>query len=140
MILEAFSKYLHEADAGISSTDVLARWLWETLSVPPQSNVDRVIHTEIVICRAEASEKKTTACELLIPNSETEKPNEFDVAYVFRGTSKSGSRLLNSLKEYCLSYEQQKWARWVHNLKASDFCPGGARSTDNENENLEKLD
>lgn len=140
MILEAFSKYLHEADPALSSTDVLARWLWEKLSMPPQNNVDQVIHCEIMICLAEPSEKKKAICELLIPKLDSEiagcleerlgvpsgescrsQPKDCQFAYVFRGTSKSGERLLNSLKEYCLSYEHQKWARWVHNIKASDF-------------------
>jgi len=41
--------------------------------------------------------------------------------YVFKGASKSGDRLLKSLVEYCLSIEHQKWARFIHSLKASDF-------------------
>jgi hypothetical protein len=42
-------------------------------------------------------------------------------AYRFTGKSASGKRLLRSLYEYCLSYDSQKWSRFVHNLKASDF-------------------
>jgi hypothetical protein len=42
-------------------------------------------------------------------------------AYTFKGTSSSGKRLLKSLYEYCQSYDQQKWSRFVHKLKASDF-------------------
>ncbi|MBX9670225.1 MAG: hypothetical protein K2X93_21675 [Candidatus Obscuribacterales bacterium] len=119
MILEAFSEYLHNADPAISSTEVLARWLWEKLSTPPQNNVDQVIHCEIIICRQEAS-KKLSFCELLIPTTELD-PVDVNASYVFRGSSRSGERLLKSLREYGLSYEQQKLARWVHNLKASDF-------------------
>jgi len=146
VILEAFSKYLHEADPSLPSTDVLARWLWEKLSMPPVSNVDQVIHCEITICRASAAEKNSqNGCQLLIPKFETDirctderrrarpyrpEENDRDVVYVFRGTSKSGERLLNSLREYCLSYEHQKWARWIHNLKASDFAVKDLRSDD----------
>jgi hypothetical protein len=41
--------------------------------------------------------------------------------YVFLPLSDSGRRLLRSLYEYASSYEQQKWSRWVHCVKASDF-------------------
>lgn len=41
--------------------------------------------------------------------------------YLFSGTTDSGKRLLKSLSEYASSYEQQKWSRWVHAVKASDF-------------------
>jgi hypothetical protein len=41
--------------------------------------------------------------------------------YFFKGTSTSGSRLLNSLYEYAMSYEQLKWSRFIHSVKASDF-------------------
>lgn len=36
MILEAFAKYLHAADSNICASDILARWLWERLSVRKQ--------------------------------------------------------------------------------------------------------
>jgi hypothetical protein len=107
LILEAFSQYLHVADPKMSATDVLAQWLWKRLSAPPLTNVDRVLHCEMAICevnenaRVSGKRKSTT--------------------YVFRGTSTSGKRLLKSLYEYCQSFEQQRWARWVHTLKASDF-------------------
>lgn len=116
MILEAFSKYLQEADPTLSSTEVLARWLWEKLSLPAESNVDRVIHTEIRVCRADL--RDGDACHLLVPHPDDAE----DLAdYIYCGSSESGTRLLNSLHEYCLSYEAQKWARWVHQLKATDF-------------------
>ena len=44
-----------------------------------------------------------------------------EVSYFFEGASGSGVRLLNSLYEYSMSYEQQKWSRFVHGVKASDF-------------------
>lgn len=108
--------------------DVLARWLWEKLSMPAKCAIDQVIHCEIIICRQDASDG-LPGCEVLIPKSEAD-PDDLNVAYIFRGTSKSGDRLLNSLKEYASSYEQQKWARWVHRIKASDFIAKDARSDD----------
>lgn len=44
-----------------------------------------------------------------------------EAIYYFQGASPSGVTLLNSLYEYAMSYEQQKWSRFVHKVKASDF-------------------
>jgi hypothetical protein len=114
LILEAFAEYLQVADDKIPATDILARWLWERLSIPPETVVDRVLHCEIQLSLAKGARKG--ACIEVAGGSGRTKPT-----YVFTGNSASGRRLLKSLYEYCLSYEQQKWARWVHSLKASDF-------------------
>lgn len=129
MILEAFAKYLHESDQALPSMEVLSRWLWEKLSVPPQCNVDQVIHCEIIICQQGLTEDDTTECDIFLPQIENDL-EPVDSSLVFKGSSKSGERLLNSLKMYGQSYEQQKWARWVHNIKASDFSNTDARSLD----------
>lgn len=113
MILEAFSKYLQSSDPERSAVNVLVQWLWERLSLPAQNNVDRVIKHEIGIERGETSGKS----EELAPFAE----NGESAKYTFVALSSSGSRLLNSLYEYAMSYEQQKWSRWVHCVKASDF-------------------
>lgn len=116
VILEAFAEYLHAADPKTPATEILARWLWERLSIPPECNVDRVLHCEISIGLAprdrRTGEKRATS----------NKSCRTTPTYVFKGSSDSGKKLLKSLYEYCLSYEQQKWSRFVHNLKASDFC------------------
>jgi len=117
LILEAFAQYLQAADEKTPATDVLARWLWERLSAPPETNVDRVLHCEVKV----ALQKKAQSSA---PSSVDDLDHFYikqKSAYVFRGASSSGSKLLKTLYEYCLSYEQQKWARWVHSLKASDF-------------------
>ena len=113
MILEAFAEFLHAADPRMSATDVLAQWLWQRLSAPPTTNVDRVLHCEMAICQAATGKKGAIPADI--------EGGKKTVTYVFRGTSDSGKRLLRSLYEYCQSYDQQRWARWVHNLKASDF-------------------
>lgn len=112
MILEAFSKYLQSSDPERSAVNVLVQWLWERLSMPAQNNVDRVIKHEIGIERDE-----TKKAEELAPFAESGEA----ARYTFVALSSSGSRLLNSLYEYAMSYEQQKWSRWVHCVKASDF-------------------
>ena len=114
LILEAFAEYLQVADDKIPATDILARWLWERLSIPPETVVDRVLHCEIQLSLAKGVRKG--------PSYEAEGAGvRAKPTYVFTGNSASGRRLLKSLYEYCLSYEQQKWARWVHSVKASDF-------------------
>jgi hypothetical protein len=117
LILEAFAQYLQAAEDGKPATDVLARWLFERLSVPPVTVVDRVLHCEVRVL----STKEASAGTLVFFDSSKEKNSTDKSSYIFRGTSSSGSKLLKALYEYSLSYEQQKWARWVHSLKASDF-------------------
>lgn len=111
MILEAFAQYLHEADPELPAPAVLARWLWERLSVPGQTIVDKVLRCEISIGKPTQIGKHALRLD-----AGTGGPS-----YVFQGRSESGRRLLNALYQYSLSYEQQKWNRWVHRVKASDF-------------------
>ncbi|PZM79147.1 MAG: hypothetical protein DKT66_21940 [Candidatus Melainabacteria bacterium] len=113
MILEAFAEYLHASDQSIPATEVLSRWIKERLDAPVLTNVDRVVHCEISIAKV----VKKTDCKEPAPK------------LAFRGNSKSGRQLLKSLYEYCQSYEQQKWARYIHNLKASDFRAGELRDS-----------
>lgn len=115
MILEAFAEYLHAADQSLPATEVLLRWIKERLDAPVLTNVDRVLHCEISIARE--SDKYAVSGSSPVHN------------LVLRGNSKSGRRLLKSLLEYCQSYEQQKWARYVHNLKASHFRAGELHDT-----------
>ena len=110
MILEAFAEYLHAADQSLPATEVLSRWIKERLDAPVLTNVDRVMHCEISIANLGAK-------DAVLETAQAHK-------LVFKANSKSGWRLLKSLFEYCQSYEQQKWARYIHNLKASDFRAG----------------
>lgn len=107
MILEAFAEYLRDCKPDYSATRMLSRWLWERLTQPSNSVVDKVIHEEIRISR-----RHSISLGL----------RRMGVTYTFQGASPSGKKLLNSLYEYALSYEQQRWSRWVHQVKASDFC------------------
>ena len=124
MILEAFAQYLQAADQKTSATDLLRRWLWEKLSTPPQTVVDKVLHCEISLSTYFKSnsplELENRSNKELISDNKLVS-NQGKSNYVFRGNSASGAKLLKSLHEYCLSYEQQKWSRWVHSVKASDF-------------------
>lgn len=114
MILEAFAEYLHASDQSLPATEVLSRWIKERLDAPVLTNVDRVIHCEISIAEVAAKSPGAKGQEQKL---------------VLKGNSKSGRLLLKSLYEYCQSYEQQKWARYVHNLKASDLRAGEVRDS-----------
>lgn len=117
MILEAFAKYLQAADPNTSAHSILLRWLWERLTFPALNNVDRVIRYEISLERQDAASL----------NADAYLDESTGTRYTFEPRSKSGSRLLTSLYEYAMSYEQQKWSRWVHCVKASDFKKSSAQ-------------
>lgn len=138
MILEAFSAYLHSAEPEVHARVVLCRWLWEKLSLPPTCQVDQVIQCEIVMSFIDSSEERDDGengeesehYRLVAPDSFRHQIDALNLDgrnagpernYVFSGASVSGERLLKSLDEFSLSYEHQKWARWVHGVKASDF-------------------
>jgi hypothetical protein len=100
MILEAFSitlksQFRRKGDA----LNILQEWLALYLRNPLHQSsglVHRVIHTEIEMGQASPM-------------------------LLFRGKSPSGDVLLKSLYDYCRSYEDWEYRRWLHTLKASDF-------------------
>ena len=109
-ILQEFSKYLQAADPRVPAKTVLASWLFERLATCPKTLTDKVLHCELSISLLEAD----AATDLSYTSTEGNN-------YTFTSESKSGKRLLNSLYHYSLSYENQKWVRFIHKLKASDF-------------------
>lgn len=97
MIIKAFSDYIKTFNSEIPSLLLLTRWLRENLSKNPENNVERIIHSEIGIL------KNKRGVFLLI------------------GKTKSGKVLIESLNEFALSYDQHKFSKWIHKVKASDF-------------------
>lgn len=100
MIIKAFATYLQSFDkkeTDKTSLALLYQWLQEILSQNPENNIQRVVHEEIVI-----------------------KKNNIGM-FVIHAKSNSGRKLLESLYNFALSYEQQKFTRWVHKIKADDF-------------------
>lgn len=97
MIIKAFSEYIQKFDTEIPSTILLWRWLKDKLSKKPMDNIESVIHEEIVLLK---------------------NKNGY---FMLVGKSKTGKILLESLYNFALSFEQQKFTRWIHNIKASDF-------------------
>jgi hypothetical protein len=127
MLLEDFARYLQSFDASVPATEVLACWLWEKINTPASGAYDRALQQEIKIEPDDLGDrpgmlvyspaKALSQVERLDPDE-----GSLALAYIFTGTSPSGQKLLNSLYQFAQSYEQQKWSRWVHKVKASDFC------------------
>ncbi len=97
MILETFSQYLKQQYSEDASAEaVLHQWLEQQLNLTTPDNIGKVIQTEIVKVH-------------------------FDDEVWFVGTSDSGAQLLESLYQYCASYDRWQFSRWLHNVKAADF-------------------
>lgn len=97
MIIRAFATHLQSFKDDIPPVILLSRWLKKKLESEPQDNVDRVIHHEIELAK-----------------------NNFGM-FVLVGKSASGRKLMESLYNFALSYEQQRFSRWVHDAKPKDF-------------------
>lgn len=97
MIIKAFSDYIKPFNTEIPSLVLLSKWLRENLSKKPENNIERIIHSEIGFL------KNNRGLFLLI------------------GKTPSGKILLESLHEFALSYDNHKFSKWVHELKATDF-------------------
>lgn len=97
MIIQAFADYLHAIEEDIPCVILLSKWVQNILEKEPTNNVERVIHHEI--------------------NYSKNKIGMF----LMTGKGKSGKILIESLYNFALSYEQQKFARWIHNTNANDF-------------------
>jgi len=97
MIIQAFADYLQSFEEDIPSVVLLSKWVKNILEKEPENNVERVIHHEI--------------------NYSKNKIGMF----MMTGKGKSGQILIESLYNFALSYEQHKFARWIHDKNATDF-------------------
>ncbi|MCK7521086.1 MAG: hypothetical protein MZV64_27050 [Ignavibacteriales bacterium] len=84
MIIKAFSEFLKQFNDEIHTKELLNGWLKDKLSKKPENHVDNVIHEEIALLSDEECNIK------------------------FKGKSKTGKQLLESLYNFAESYEQQK--------------------------------
>jgi hypothetical protein len=109
MILEAFSQYLREPEhAGQPALGVLARWLQEQFSEPVRSGVPI----------SEPAGMANHVRRVL----QAELDYSFDEGqFYFFGLTRYGQRLVKQLTEYCHSYDNWQFTRWLHHIKASDF-------------------
>ena len=103
MIIKDFSDFLkeHYKKDKKSTIELLSIWIKQKIENPPKTLVDKVLQKEIYIAK----------------NKNTSKRNEFFLI----GKSDSGRILLNALFNFALSFEQQDYARKIHNLKSSDI-------------------
>lgn len=102
MIIEAFSIVLQRPENRDRIPErVLYDWLVQILLVPPspEDHVAKILHTEVELLNHEGG-------------------------YNFEGRSESGNRLLVALFNYCRSYDQWQFSRFVHHINASDFTVG----------------
>ncbi|MBQ7450557.1 hypothetical protein IJS77_03995 [bacterium] len=98
MIIKDFSDYLKENyKNGKKTVELLSIWIKEKIENPPKSLVDKVIQKEIYLAK--------------------NKNGEFFLI----GKSDSGRILINALFNFALSFEQQDYARKIHNLKSSNI-------------------
>ena len=96
MIIKAFAEALHKA-GNKEPCEFLQLWLKEILLKTPQNHVENVIHTEFHL--------KTTSEGITIVASD----------------STTGKNLMQSLYNFCLSYENFLFARWIHKKNVNDF-------------------
>ena len=97
MILKEFAKYIQDFNVEVPAVILLSRWIREKIAKHPEDNVDRVVQKEIALLKNKRG------------------------LFLLLGRSDSGRRLLESLYEYALSYDNHKFSKWVHKLKATDF-------------------
>ncbi len=96
MILAAFGKELNK-QKNVEPTNFLNKWLVAILQKKPENHVENIIHTELYLTKTKAGTTIIT----------TDSP--------------TGRTLLNTLYNYCLSYENFLFARWLHKIKSNDF-------------------
>jgi len=99
MILKEFSEYLFEHGEE-PPVKLLYKWLKEKLEVLPVTNVDKIIKTELFSAKNEYGD------------------------FLIIAKRESGRKLIQALYNFALSFEHQKIARTVHNLKPEDFNKG----------------
>ncbi len=110
MILKEFAEFLQnyyteeEKEAQSAGTEkhktpvfLLFFWVKNKLETPAKTNVDKIIQKEIYIAKNRAND------------------------FLLIGKSPSGRRLIQSLYNFALSFEQQQYARWLHDKKPNDF-------------------
>lgn len=98
MILMAFSEYLRQFDEATPPVFLLSKWIKKHLEKEPDNNISKVIQTEISL-------------------EKTKNGKDF----ILIANSKSGQKLIKALYNFALSYEHQSFARWVHQVKSTDF-------------------
>ncbi len=95
MILSEYAKFLQQHNEELlmrktTPLKLLHVWLKSVINKNPKTNVDKIVHKEILFCE----------------NSNGD--------YLIVGKSDSGRVLVNALLEFAKSYENYNHAKWVH--------------------------
>ena len=106
MILTEFSGFLqeyYEKNGAMSEKNaktpvfLLFFWVKNKLETPASSNIDKILQKEIYLAKNKADD------------------------FFLIGKSPSGRKLIDALYNFALSFEQQQYARWIHERKPEDF-------------------
>lgn len=97
MILQAFAKTIHKFAANVPPMILLNRWLRDILKRSPKNNVEKIIHTELIMISDDTG------------------------MYAIVGKTANGQKLLENLYKFVGSLENHDYSRWLHNLKANEF-------------------
>lgn len=102
MILKEFSKFLQKHNNDIvqnktTATKLLCQWLREIIYKPPKTNVEKIIHCEILLAENKGGD------------------------FILIGKSESGRTLMNALNNFAVSYENYIMSRWLEDKKPHHF-------------------
>lgn len=106
MILSEFSRFLqeyYEENSPNSGKErktpvfLLFFWVKNKLETPATTNIDKILQKEIYLAKNRAED------------------------FFLIGKSPSGRKLIDALYNFALSFEQQQYARWIHERKPEDF-------------------
>lgn len=102
MILSEFAKYLQSKNDDIinnkiTTTKVLCDWIQYVINKNPKSNVDKIVHKEIMLAQNSSKD------------------------FFIVGKSESGRALVNALYNFALSYENYVMQKWLLDKNPSDF-------------------
>lgn len=96
MIIKAFAEALQEV-GNKEPCAFLQIWLKDILLKKPNTHVEKVIHTEFFLQKTDSG------------------------VFIVASDSSTGKKLLESLYNFCLSYENFLFARWIHKKSVNDF-------------------
>lgn len=109
MILEAFAPVLqtHWKPKQQPAIHILQAWLLKALATPlPPKRLAKI--------------EQPTDWAPYVLQTEIELTASSPVL-LFQGKTPTGDKLLRSLYEYCISYEDWQYRRWLHEVKPADF-------------------
>ena len=94
MILYEFAKYIQHYNEALmmhktTPLNLLHQWLNEVINKNPKSNVEKIIHTEIMYAKNSVGD------------------------YIIVGKSDSGRKLVSTLINFAKSYENYNHAKWI---------------------------